>query len=408
MKHFRLSRLTLTLAALSFSSFSHAAAFQFYELGTPVVGTAGVGQAVIASDASTAYFNPAGMNELKGTQFMLGTQLFLPFTNFSPNSSTTISGNNGSNAGVLAPTIGGYVVHPIGRDLEFGVSLTTPYAGALNYNTHWVGRYDIQELTLITLNLNPALSYKVNPWLSIGGGIAIEYAYLNETVAVPISQVPPVDGQIMPKLNSTAAGFNLGVMLTPSDAAKIGNAYRSKIEHHLHGDLDFLNLPNTPTAQTKLVMPANIIASISYQLSNNFNLLGELGWANWSAMQNSILTVDGYSVDTPENWRNTYRLGLGGQYHLTPVFLVQAGASYDSSPTTSSKRLPVLPMDRQVRLGVGMEYGFFQVVKLGLSYEYINLGNASINNVTSNGTLAGSYSRNYTNVFQASINVATQ
>ena len=59
-----MNRLRLSLLAASsllVSQLSYAAAFQFYELGAPSNGTAGVGQAALASDASTAYFNPAGM-----------------------------------------------------------------------------------------------------------------------------------------------------------------------------------------------------------------------------------------------------------------------------------------------------------------------------------------------------------
>ena len=112
MKHFRSSLIaTSSLAALLFSSFSHAAAFQFYELGAPINGTAGVGQAVITNDASAAYYNPAGMAFLPSSALLLGSQLILPYTNFTPNSSTTIPGNNGANAGSLVPAATAYFVY---------------------------------------------------------------------------------------------------------------------------------------------------------------------------------------------------------------------------------------------------------------------------------------------------------
>ena len=37
-------------------------------------------------------------------------------------------------------------------------------------------------MVFYTLNLNPAIAYQVNNWLSIGGGIAIEYANLTAEV----------------------------------------------------------------------------------------------------------------------------------------------------------------------------------------------------------------------------------
>lgn len=173
----------------------------------------------------------------------------------------------------------------------------------------------------------------------------------------------------------------------------------------MRGNVGFLNTPITPGANTKLVMPANIIASLSQKINDQWTMLGELGWANWSTMQNTTVTVDGFSAVTPTNWNNTYRVGLGTQFQYSMATMLQAGISYDSSPTTAAKRLPSLPMDGQTRVGAGVIYRLAQAVKLGLSYEYMNLGRASISNTSSLGVLSGSYSRNYANVVQASLNV---
>src|SRR5579872_1795258 len=99
MKNFRSSLLISSIASLMFSNTGFAAAFQFYELGTPIIGTAGVGQAAVATDASTSYFNPAGMSQLSNSQFMLGSQALLSYNHFAANNQTTIVGNNGGNAG---------------------------------------------------------------------------------------------------------------------------------------------------------------------------------------------------------------------------------------------------------------------------------------------------------------------
>jgi long-subunit fatty acid transport protein len=63
MRTFKLS-YTLASIYLATLSTSYAAAFQLYKLGTPIIASAGVGQAALAADASTAYFNPAGMTAL--------------------------------------------------------------------------------------------------------------------------------------------------------------------------------------------------------------------------------------------------------------------------------------------------------------------------------------------------------
>lgn len=392
----------LPLSILLLSNLSHAAAFQSYELGAPLNGTAAVGQAVV-SDASIAYFNPAGMAFLPNTEIMIGSQLTLPYTNFSPSSANTIPGNNGGNASNLIPSAGTFFVSDYSSKIKFGGSLTAPYGGMLNYNDHWVGRYFAQQMTFFTVNLNPAASYQINEWLAIGAGISIEYANLYQTVALPIAS--NVDGQLTVKLDNFSPGFNLGAFIKPTENTKIGIAYRSQIIHNLRGDSTFFNVSVEPNTSTKLVMPANVMASIYQKINNKMVLLGELGWSNWSSMKNSIVVIDGFSLATPQNWEDTYRVGLGTQYQAFPCLLLQTGISYDSSPTNSAERTPNLPMDRQLRVAAGAIYTLIKGFNLGFSYEYINLGKAGIQNVSKARVLAGSYSRNYANIVQTSLNI---
>lgn len=403
MRSYRLAKFSLMVGMLIASQTAFSAAFQLYELGTPIVGVAGTGQAALANDASTAYFNPAGMGLLKQSQFMLGSQLILPYTNFARSTANTISGDNGSNAGTLTPGMMLYYSYQYSPALNLGISVTSPYGGSLDYNDGWVGRYVIQNVLFYTINVNPSISYRLNNWALIGAGVAVEYIKLKQTVALPVT--PLIDGQATIDVADYSPGFNLGVLFTPYETTKLGIAYRSQITHDLHGDTSFYRIGDTPNTSTTLKMPHNVIMSLAQDI-NQFTLLGELGWSNWSSMQNTILTVQNYSAITPRKWHDTYRVGLGGQYHFNPCFALQAGVSYDSSPTSTSNRLPDLPMDRQIRAGVGMLYQIIKKVTLGMSYEYLDLGNAHINNTSANGVLAGSYSRNYANTLQASLNIA--
>lgn len=392
-----------TCLALSVSQVAHAAAFQLYELGTPIVGTADVGQAVVTTDASATYFNPAAMTQLTHSAFLLGSQMILPYANFSSSTRSTISGDNGGNAGSLTPGLGLFYVYSYTPKLKFGISLTSPYGGLLNYNDSWKGRYVVQSMQFYTININPTFAYQLNPLFSIGGGIAAEYANLNQRVALRISSTN--DAQANIKVDNYSGGVNLGALFTPSASTKLGIAYRSKVVHSLSGTTSFTELSYVPNTTSRLVMPHNVIISGSQLLTDRFTLLGELGWANWATMKNTIVTIDGFSASTPRDWRNTYRLGVAGEFAVNDAWRVHAGTSYDSSPTSAGYRLPDLPMDRQIRVGAGFVYAVLKAADLGFSYEYVDLGRANINNNSAYGALVGSYSRNNMNVFQASVNV---
>jgi long-chain fatty acid transport protein len=56
-------------------------------------------------------------------------------------------------------------------------------------------------------------------------------------------------------------------------------------------------------------------------------------------------------------------------------------------------RIPALPVDRQLRYAVGIQYDWNRDVTWGLAYEFADLGNAPIN--TRRGPLAGRLTGDY-------------
>lgn len=405
MNHFRLSLISAALTSLLFTSNANAAAFQFYEMGTPIIGTAAVGQAAVANDASTAYYNPAGMSQLPGSHFMLGAQAILPAIAFSKNRQiSTIRGSSGGNAGALTPGMDMYAVYGLSPCWKLGLSFTSPYGGLLNYNNGWVGRFNVQNLQMYVLDLNPVISYQYNNWLSLGAGLVIEYANLYQTAALPL--LPDIDGQATIRAGNTSPGINVGVLITPTCTTKIGVSYRSQIVHKLRGNVAFFRLGIEPATSTQITMPAGVIASVTQDVSCRTTLLGELGWTNWKSMRAATVRIANFSTTTRLDWRNTYRIGVGSQFKYTPDLLLQMGISYDSSATKAKRRTPDLPADKQLRIGAGFIYSMCQIAKIGLSYEYLNLGKAPIHNRTILGEFSGSYHRNFANIVQASVDVA--
>src|SRR3990167_7600594 len=160
------------------------------------------------------------MSQLNDSGFMIGSQFMLPYTNFSLNNNTTVTGNNGGTASSLAPGLGLYYVFRILPALSFGVSLNSPYGGMLDYNNHWVGRYNVQQMTMYTVDLNPTIAYQFNEYVGFGAGIVFEYANLTQSIAIPLT--PLVDGVADIKVNNLSTGFNLGMLVTPSETTKIG------------------------------------------------------------------------------------------------------------------------------------------------------------------------------------------
>ena len=80
---------------------AHASAFALAEQGVSGLGNAYAGAAAAAEDASTVWWNPAGMSRLpRGKHLLLGAHVIVPSTKFKNRASTPALGaNEGGDAG---------------------------------------------------------------------------------------------------------------------------------------------------------------------------------------------------------------------------------------------------------------------------------------------------------------------
>ncbi len=155
------------------------------EFGTPSMGVAGAGANAVASDASTSFHNAAGMTRIKGKELMGTGGLLYATVKFDPDSDTPISGGDGGDAGGPAPIIGGFYVHSLSDKWKLGANLITITGAVLDYDDDWTGRYLNTEVTLLSVTFYPSIAYRVNDWLSLGGGPQIMYADLEMKAKAP-------------------------------------------------------------------------------------------------------------------------------------------------------------------------------------------------------------------------------
>ena len=189
-----------------------------YELGSPDLGTAGAGRAALATDASTAGINPAGMSRLERSQMLAAFQGIKIDSRFDTDVSG-FGGGDGGNAGHFVPAGSLHYVHRVTDDFRLGISAGSYFGLGLDYDDDWAGRYYATEAELVTVGINPAVGYRVNNWLSVGAGFSVLWAELEQKAAVNNSVVPGQagmsDGRLKIEDDDTAFGFNLGILVTP-------------------------------------------------------------------------------------------------------------------------------------------------------------------------------------------------
>src|SRR5512132_2509960 len=209
----------LGLLAAGLAGPARAGGLFLYEMATPDLGTASAGRAAAADNAATAFGNPAGMTRLDQTQMLVGVQPAYGESHFDKGNDTTVSGGNGGNALGFIPGLGGYYVYSATPDLKFGLSLGSDFGLSARYQSNWSGRYYALQSELITVSAFPVVAYRINPWLSIGGGAQIVYGKLDSKTLLNGG-----NGSISVASTDVGYGGIAGILVEPLEAT-IGVAY---------------------------------------------------------------------------------------------------------------------------------------------------------------------------------------
>src|SRR5262249_53624753 len=143
---------------------ARAAGFALYEQGISGMGNAYAGAAAAAEDATTVWWNPAGMSRLpKGMHASVGVAAIAPSWKFHDNGSTigTLSNptktGTGGDAGDTAYVPSGFFVMDFGDRLNFGLGISVPFGLKTEYDPNWIGRFQGIKSEVQTVNVNPAV-----------------------------------------------------------------------------------------------------------------------------------------------------------------------------------------------------------------------------------------------------------
>jgi len=352
------------------------------EFGTPSMGVASAGAEAVAADASSAFHNPAGMTRLDGKQLMVVGGLAYSRVKFDSAPGNIVSGGDGGDAGGLGPMGGVFYTHSLSEDLKFGLSLYSISAALLDYDTGWIGRYQCQEVSIFTMTMNPSIAYKVNDWLSIGGGPAFVYGDLDMKVAAP----PPVgNGRVEIDGDDWEVGFDVGVLIDLNERTRLGLLYFSGWDLEFGGDLDIKGTGINVGTDTELDYAQMIRLGAYHEINDRLALLGTVAWEEWSDLDEVNISTGSGGAALDKNWDDVWHFAAGIHYRLAQPMLLQFGIAYDTSPVDSDDRTADMPIDRQIRYACGVQYEYSDNVTLGTQFEYIDMGDAEIEGVLLNG-----------------------
>lgn len=390
--------MVLRLAATLFLGFAsghvHASAFQLAEQNASGLGNSYAGSAAVAEDASTIFFNPAGMTRLPGLNISAGATAISTTFKFSDAGSVgphglPLGSNPGGNAGSTSILPNAYLSWQASPRWFVGLGLGAPFGLATKYDDSWMGRYQSTEFDIQTINVNPSVAYKVNDRLSVGAGVS--WQRLDAVYRRMVPAYPAADMEAKAELGGDAWGWNLGLMYQLTDRTRLGASYRSALNYSSTGTTRLGNipgpmasmLPSRVDSSASFTLPDSATFSVVHDLNSRWQLLGDVAWTHWTRLP--VLEVDNGALGTDRlelGFRNTWRVALGATYRYVPAWKFKAGLAYDQSPVPSSSLRPTsLPDNDRISVSIGAQYSLSPRTTIDVGYAHLFF-HADINNAT--------------------------
>jgi long-chain fatty acid transport protein len=392
MKNQKIKHLSFALGLIVLPGVSLASGFALIEQNASGLGNAYAGQAASAQDASTVFFNPAGLSLLPNTQLVLVGNLIQPSSKFSGTFSAPVGGGQGGDAGSLAFVPNFYFAYPLTSSVNIGVGINSPFGLKTEYDSSWVGRFQAIKSDLKTINLNPSIAWKIDDQFSLGVGLSVQR--VEATLTNAISPLAP--GSMMTvKGDDYGYGFNLGLLWQANENTRAGIAYRSKIDYTLSGTLAANAVLPSSDIKADITMPDSASLSVFHKLSPSVDLLADVTWTGWSSFDRLAIVYTSLPVPLPatqENWKDSWRYSLGANYHMNDQVTLRGGLAFDQTPVPDAiHRTARIPDEDRIWLALGGQYRMDKRNALDFGYAHLFVKGADINNTTSAGTLTGSH-----------------
>ena len=352
----------------------------------------GIGVGMPVGSVDSIFRNPAWMSVARSNKVQFGGMLFMPSVKAENNSTSADSDANL----FLVPEIG--IIDKINDKLVFGIGAFGVSGMGTDYTSQNPYYFYNMRTTLQFMRIIPALSYQINPMISVGAGIDFAYGSLDMNATFPNPSSGTLESYGGGQSSALGIGGQLGVAFNFGNFVYAGLNYQTPISMTYRHVFDFkdasLNQNFTGNFQDlKLEQPQELAFGVGIAPTNKWNVGADVRWINWS-------NADGYK---DFGWKDQLVFALGTSYKVTPKLTLRAGFNYARSPIRSNNWNNPTPtyIDgypfNQYAIDLFNLYGFpaitEEAVTVGGSYQFTNTFGVSLayehdfqHSVTDSGT----------------------
>lgn len=426
-KTFNLRRLYLLMSAaglISFSSHSMASGFMLWEQDAASIANYHAGVSAIAEDASTNWYNAAGLTRIKNQQLVAGFDPILTDFRFSGtvDNHALFRGMMGfipiplgpqpvvAQGGTFSVVPFGHYAAPINDCFSFGLSVDVPFGLKTDYEENTFARYSATLTELQVIDVSPSLAFAITDKLSVGVGP--DWQRVRAELDTTIGAIAPFNDSSNSNIAySSAWGYHAGILYQFTSKTRVGLNYRSKVTHHAKGHSEFSGpIANGFHGGTQrsnhfganVTLPPTTSLGIFHSVNPCWDLLGHVSYTQWDSFKNLALEnvaglnevfvphipipvpvpTNSLTVNIAEHYKNSWNASIGANFHATEKLTLRSGIGYDQSPTSNKFRNLQLPDSDRIGLGLGGHYQATKTVGLDMGWTHIFGMNTRINNLS--------------------------
>ncbi len=383
------------------------------EQSTSAQGASFAGAAA-GGDLSSSFWNPAAMSSAgyglttESHFALLSADIDVRAESVSILGAATTPVNDHADIDTLVLIGSSYGAWRVNADVVLGLAINAPF-GSKNkaHDPTWSGQYHFRSSELLTINVNPIVSYQLAPGLSLGAGPQFQYMALT-IKANPSGGFATPQGNAVLDGDDIGLGFTAGMLWQPSPATSIGLGFRSAVAHEIEGDAanasgvlaTGIALGTVPFApmnfEAKLHTPEIATLSVRQTISHNTRLLATVEWSNWSRLDqvDFVATTGGGIAAQPVipgqtisvldfHWDDGWFFALGGEWDVSKALTLRTGAAYEISPIRDAdqRKINVADSDR-FWLSAGATYAIRATTAFDVAYTHVFFEDTPIDSLT--------------------------
>ncbi|MFA6036619.1 MAG: outer membrane protein transport protein [Legionellales bacterium] len=366
---------------------SFAAGFYNDSQSVSAMGNAFAGAGAAGDDASMMFYNPATLTLIEDAQIVLAASYAIPDSTLTVTSAEDSFGHPIPNAAgqeysavpeQVIPAF--YAAVPLNEQFVLGANITSPYFAQTEYPHDSVVNNTAIQNQFITYTGNLSLAMQATKKLTLAAGANLQYfsAKINANIFrengnnVFFNEYEGHDLAFYP---------NFGLLYEFTENTRLGLNYRMQVKQTTSGDFSISGAgDHSVPATSTIYFPDMVSLNLFHMLNERIELLADVTFTHWDLLQNITVTTNEAPTDdasnTPINaevaFINTWRVGLGANYYLTPEIKLRSGAAFDQSPVQDETRTLQGPDSNRVEVALGMMYKPKAWEKTHLDFAYMH------------------------------------